>query len=748
MNLFLKIRKLIPSSRRRCAATSAAGVLLSILVRIASADTLYTNHVEAGSNDWTVTALGSSTTLFWHITSRDFASPSHAWWCGAGESGSYSNGTNALDCALSTTSSVALGSVPAILVFNEKFDTESGKDDCQVWLSTNSGETWIELASNTWGTSGGWTMRTLDLRAYTNASVRLRFRFDTRDGFFNGFSGWFLDDIRIETKTDADSDGVYDYEEAEYGSNSALPDSDGDGLNDDAEIFCTGTQPTNPTSVFWFAGISPLSADAMMCQWASVPGKRYRIESASNLSGSWQEDLQTGIVTANTERTSCTNGAGSGANEQFYRLKIIDRAAIPTTGYGCDTNGRSALFTNYFACWGDLHSHTSNSYDAFDREGCTVSPSNALLSCTNLLDFVAITDHAEITNPGRYTQQEWDDTMAQQRAFQSNHTDIIVFPGFEYTKTSPPHPNGTGHKCILLYDFDHLPLRGYGQDVYINPTQLWNYLESTNSNGYFISIPHHPAKGSDIDNPGIDMSTDWDNDYARADIAPLVEIYSRHGSSEMPGCEEPVNAFVTNSAINRVLDRWLILGHNPGLKLGIIGSTDTHFGNPGGVEETTNNVAERLGPYTGGLAAVLVTNRSREAIWNAFKLKHCYGTSGGKIRIEFTAKMGNVLAGMGNTIFHSKSLMTGGCGEVNLHIRADGETPTNDIARIQLFRNSNCILDSTNAAWTQIVHLDYTDHLTNDYAYYRMKVWEKATTLTNNCPYERAWSSPIWIEKQ
>ncbi len=395
--------------------------------------------------------------------------------------------------------------------------------------------------------------------------------------------------------------------------------------------------------------------------------------------------------------------------------------------------------------WGDLHAHSTYSYDAVQYEHCTLIPAQALSTCLARVDFVALTDHAENGAPGYCTGEKWTNTMLQEIAFQAAYSNVIVFPAFEYTKTAPPYPDGNGHKCIICRDCGHVPPRGYGQDVYVSPVDLWTYLDGTAASGNYFSIPHHTAKGSDIDYPGIDMSTDWNPGYVRADIQQLVEIYSRHGNSEMSGCEEPVNDFQPERSVAGALDRWLLPAHNPAYKLGILGSTDTHNGRPGDTIETTNNVQPRLGPYTGGLTAVLATNRSRSAIWQALQARHCYATSGARIILAFSATLGDQTGSMGDTLYHEADLNPGNAATVALQVSAIAEHPTQRIARVQLFKQRTCILDlATNAVGS--LTLATIDLLTNNYGYYRVKVWQQATTITTNCPFERAWSSPIWIE--
>lgn len=60
-------------------------------------------------------------------------------------------------------------------------------------------------------TSGGfnkapvWYMQEYDLTDFIGKTIKLRFAFDTRDALYNGFRGWFVDDVKIMDKV---SEGV------------------------------------------------------------------------------------------------------------------------------------------------------------------------------------------------------------------------------------------------------------------------------------------------------------------------------------------------------------------------------------------------------------------------------------------------------------------------------------------------------------------------------------------------------------
>jgi hypothetical protein len=100
---------------------------------------------------------------------------------------------------------------------------------------------------------------------------------------------------------------------------------------------------------------------------------------------------------------------------------------------------------------------------------------------------------------------------------------------------------------------------------------------------------------------------------------------------------------------------------------------------------------------------------------------------------------------MGDTLYHEADLNASNAAAVALQVSVAAEHPTQCITRVQLFKQRACILDLTTNAVGGLT-LAITDLLTNNYGYFRVKVWQQATTITTNCPFERAWSSPIWIE--
>ena len=267
---------------------------------------------------------------------------------------------------------------------------------------------------------------------------------------------------------------------------------------------------------------------------------------------------------------------------------------------------------------------------------------------------------------------------------------LTTFAAYEYSPALPDE--GKQHRNILFKGQD-LPGHAISSMDVGNVIDLWRGLEATCTGDCdFITIPHNMNKtwglfysrytwdGGRYDEEG------W---RLRRRREPLAEIYQIKGASECalgagatdeecafsqvlspcaPG-EETGCAFETGFArqglkIGLELDEEI--GFNP-LAFGMIGSTDTHNGNSGDVEEwdyvggvglirspAIRRLREPLiagpdmKPYrsllqshtSGGLAAVWAEENTRDAIFDAMKRREVYASSGPRIALRFFAGWG------------------------------------------------------------------------------------------------------------
>jgi hypothetical protein len=99
----------------------------------------------------------------------------------------------------------------------------------------------------------------------------------------------------------------------------------------------------------------------------------------------------------------------------------------------------------------------------------------------------------------------------------------------------------------------------------------------------------------------------------------VTEVSSVHGSSEAADSPLPIYSAVAGHYVRDALDR--------GYVLGFIGSGDTHDGHPG---------LGHLATGTGGLAAVLSEERTRESVLGALRARRTYAISGPRIILRFS----------------------------------------------------------------------------------------------------------------
>jgi len=206
------------------AAAADFGIKINRDVKTSSTIFFYDN-MENGTNGWTTEVYGGSADL-WHQTTRDASSPTHSWWCGVEDSGTYNTGHRVNTALISPPVNLAgaIGSVQ--LVFAENYFTEKKWDRCWVDATTDNGSTWNTIRVGTRGNSLGWIIRSFDLTSYANQTIKIRFYFDTQDSVANNFPGWFVDDVVIFDQGgaiagtvfgDQNGNGIWEPQQSEVG---------------------------------------------------------------------------------------------------------------------------------------------------------------------------------------------------------------------------------------------------------------------------------------------------------------------------------------------------------------------------------------------------------------------------------------------------------------------------------------------------------------------------------------------------
>lgn len=408
-----------------------------------------------------------------------------------------------------------------------------------------------------------------------------------------------------------------------------------------------------------------------------------------------------------------------------------ESATAQTAAVACPD--RNPLMNPYF---GDLHVHTSYSFDAYIFETrnapadaynfaqgqpvglAPLDASGQPTRTTQLdrpLDFAAATDHSEYlgevdlcTTPG---SPAYDTSTC--RTYRSGNLGFLLF-GAALTRTNPARPtfcsDGTADclaatrtiwqrvqdaaaaaddpctfSSFVAYEWTgttggsnlHRNVVFRSAQVPTEPVsyfeaptkeQLWSQLDNVCLSGSagcdVLAIPHNSnlSDGNMFlpeSSDGVPLSAA--EAAFRAQMEPLVELMQHKGDSECKftfsnrdeqcrfekagGASAPDAGFV-REALKTGLITETQLGENP-FRFGFIGSTDTHNGTPGMTEEAnwpghmgTQDAAveDRVGALNfspGGLAVAWAQQNTRDALFDAFRRRETYATSGTRIPLRF-----------------------------------------------------------------------------------------------------------------
>jgi len=260
---------------------------------------------------------------------------------------------------------------------------------------------------------------------------------------------------------------------------------------------------------------------------------------------------------------------------------------------------------------------------------------------------------------------------------------LTTFIAYEYTSAR----GGNLHRNVI-YRGDTAPNLPYSRLDSLNPEDLWTWMDAQRSMGFeALAIPHN-ANGS---NGNMFQMTRFDGSPMDADYAiqrmrnePLVEITQIKGTSDTHPFLSPNDEWADfeifpyqiaswNKSWPRgsyVREAWLNgfklendLGENPYL-FGVIGASDTH--NSGDVFDESNFVSkvgvldsdpvnrgsvpaahrdglpafrEVANRFFGssGIAGVWANENTRESIYDAFRRKETFATTGSRIKVRLFA---------------------------------------------------------------------------------------------------------------
>lgn len=332
--------------------------------------------------------------------------------------------------------------------------------------------------------------------------------------------------------------------------------------------------------------------------------------------------------------------------------------------------------------YGDLHEHTDVS--VCNRVGDqSVDESYQHMRDLARHDFACATDHGYNFNPYLWGY------MAKLARVNDDPGRFLTFLAEEWTssfeKYSEEHPYGYyGHRNLILAD-TYFP-RWWNSRNGQTPAGMWEDLRKLNAN--FVNIPHQLADTGNV-------PTDWS--YADEKAQPVAEIFQTRGSYEYKGTPREARRS-TPRAGYFLQDAWA-----RGIVIGVIASPD------------------HGGGY--GKACVFAPELTREAILDAIRARHCYGTTAAKIFLD--VRVDDHLMG------EKVATPAGRSVKVKITVRCP-----RDIRQIEVCRNNRFIYTTNpKGRKAEVTFIDREPLAGRSYYYVRVIQQDE----------EIAWSSPVWF---
>jgi hypothetical protein len=334
--------------------------------------------------------------------------------------------------------------------------------------------------------------------------------------------------------------------------------------------------------------------------------------------------------------------------------------------------------------WGDLHGHTLFS----DGRG-TVEEFYDFAERVAGLDFCAVTDHAF-----QVVDWMWEESKrATNAAYKPGQ--FVTFQAYEWSGL----PDVGGDHNVYWLD-DNPPI--YRSRSYYNYDNLQMYHgtepQVNHVEDLFVTLSGH------LDREDVFCIPHWGGRHGNASfhsprVQRMIEVFSEHRRSE----------------------DWITPFLKKGHRLGIMASTDGHYGNPGYgyLKPTYDWSTQEIGMAS---VAVYAPIRTREAIFKSLYDRRVYATTGDRTILDVTVD-GHPMGSEYRTVMPPK-----------IHVYAVG---TNPIARIEIKKNSEVVHVVEPARLT--VDLTWTDESfeVGQSCYYYVRVIQEDR--------EEAISSPVWI---
>ncbi len=378
----------------------------------------------------------------------------------------------------------------------------------------------------------------------------------------------------------------------------------------------------------------------------------------------------------------------------------------------------------YEIYWGDLHSHSSFSFDGYGKE-----PFAAARDAAGL-DFYALTEHASYgaKNNSGLTAAEWEHVKREVVRYHQPGQ-FVTIPALEFGAAPP-----SGHHNIYFNTRDELvsQLPLLREEDYGQIQKVWADQARVLPPGVgMLTIPHHtgviwgPGSGGELQHAAVSFGPG----FSHPQLRPLIELFSQHGLSESYEPAHPLSYKSLHPEERRDLingphfaqDAWAL-----GEELGVIASSDDHTSRPG-----RENV---------GSVAVYAKELTRDAIFEALKSRRTYATTSKRLLLYFDVN--------GNLMGSKFALPSQQYPKLTVKVAGTQDLDSVEILRWAgksgTYANGHPVFTSLfKAAGTgRNFHQQLIDSTFGSAALYYVRVKQKPGVAGREA---WAWSSPVWV---
>ena len=390
-------------------------------------------------------------------------------------------------------------------------------------------------------------------------------------------------------------------------------------------------------------------------------------------------------------------------NEGVHRLVVRDRR----TGKEAATNPAvcSVSPRGHNVYWGMIHGHSEMSDGAGSLEDYFRQ-----IRDEAALDFAAPADHDHLWETAEPLWRMTCETVARW----NRPGEFVTLLGYEWAKWTR---KGHGDRNVYYLE-DHRPMYRSDESNFPAPPDLFKAIQGETA----IVIPHHTGHSGNF----CDFK-DHDPERER-----LVEIFQLRGSYEREDDNPIPERRDTPPMDCGYVSRALAMGWRVGFTAG----GDDHIGHAG----TEFPIPDGQTAYKAGLMAVLATERTREAVWDAMWNRRVIATTGPRILLDYELNG----SPMGSELDATSS--PGLAERRELRIEFHGTACAD---RIDIVRNNEIVETVCPAApdcelsWQDTSPLDEVllppaKFCANPFCFYYVRVIQSDG--------EVAWASPVWID--